>query len=266
MCVQFSRIRRWLTSSFNMSGLELSYHCLLYSPLLSSTRDRPGSRHSSSSRCWGSWTGTGSWAAAPAASEPGSCGRSRSVTGRWISARINWSCVCTVQGLWFHGSPSICMGNCFLVLITTWLHCASRLPLDRSPVRTWTNQRWGLGSRDPPPPITAHLAHVEAVLQPHHLYQLVPDVLVGAAQLRPLLLSVRTPPWLLPVLPEHDRCNLPHNDGHGLAWSWRCCRPTCWCRRACSGCWAARSPAAACPPSAAAACRHTKQQKIFRYI
>ena len=34
MCVQFSRIRRWLTSSFNMSGLELSYHCLLHSPLL----------------------------------------------------------------------------------------------------------------------------------------------------------------------------------------------------------------------------------------
>ena len=48
---------------------------------------------------------------------------------------------CTVHGLWFQGSPSICMGNCFLVLITTWLHCASRLPLDRSPVRTWTNQR-----------------------------------------------------------------------------------------------------------------------------
>ena len=42
----------------------------------------------------------------------------------------------TVQGGCSQGSPSICMGKCFLVLITMDEHWASRFPDDRSPVRT----------------------------------------------------------------------------------------------------------------------------------
>lgn len=43
---------------------------------------------------------------------------------------------CTVHGGCIHGSPSICMGNLFLVLITTDEHCASRRPEALSPVLT----------------------------------------------------------------------------------------------------------------------------------
>ena len=46
----------------------------------------------------------------------------------------------TVQGGWFQGSPSICIGNCFLVLITTLEHCANLLPDDLRPVLTWVSQ------------------------------------------------------------------------------------------------------------------------------
>lgn len=42
----------------------------------------------------------------------------------------------TVQGICIQGSPSICMGNVFLVLMMTSLHCAKRRPEARSPVRT----------------------------------------------------------------------------------------------------------------------------------
>lgn len=43
---------------------------------------------------------------------------------------------CTVHGGCIHGSPSICMGNLFLVLITTDEHCARRRPEALSPVLT----------------------------------------------------------------------------------------------------------------------------------
>ena len=44
--------------------------------------------------------------------------------------------VVTVHGGWFQGSPSICIGNCFLVLITISEHWARRFPDERNPVRT----------------------------------------------------------------------------------------------------------------------------------
>jgi hypothetical protein len=42
----------------------------------------------------------------------------------------------TVVGGCIHGSPSICMGKVFLVLITTEEHCASLRPLALRPVLT----------------------------------------------------------------------------------------------------------------------------------
>ena len=42
----------------------------------------------------------------------------------------------TVHGGWFQGSPSICIGNCFLVRITICEHWARRFPDERNPVRT----------------------------------------------------------------------------------------------------------------------------------
>jgi hypothetical protein len=52
----------------------------------------------------------------------------------WEGVKINFL---TVQGGCIHGSPSICMGNVFLVLITTDEHCARRRPEALSPVRTF---------------------------------------------------------------------------------------------------------------------------------
>ena len=34
----------------------------------------------------------------------------------WMTKKIEWQKELTVQGGWFHGSPSICIGNCFFVL------------------------------------------------------------------------------------------------------------------------------------------------------
>ncbi len=43
----------------------------------------------------------------------------------------------TVHGPCIQGSPSICMGNVFFVVMITSLHCANLLPDERSPVLTW---------------------------------------------------------------------------------------------------------------------------------
>lgn len=43
----------------------------------------------------------------------------------------------TVQGICIQGSPSICIGNVFLVFIIISLHWAKRRPEALKPVRTW---------------------------------------------------------------------------------------------------------------------------------
>lgn len=45
-------------------------------------------------------------------------------------------CTLTVHGPCIQGSPSICIGKVFFVVIITSLHCANLLPDDRSPVLT----------------------------------------------------------------------------------------------------------------------------------
>src|SRR5699024_9241494 len=49
---------------------------------------------------------------------------------------VNFPLKLTVVGGCIQGSPSICIGNVFLVLITTEEHCASLLPLALNPVLT----------------------------------------------------------------------------------------------------------------------------------
>lgn len=46
------------------------------------------------------------------------------------------SVLLTVHAPCIHGSPSICMGNVFFVVIMTSEHCANRRPDARKPVRT----------------------------------------------------------------------------------------------------------------------------------
>jgi len=53
----------------------------------------------------------------------------------WLWERVKVDYL-TVHGGCIHGSPSICMGNVFLVLIATDEHCARRRPEALSPVRT----------------------------------------------------------------------------------------------------------------------------------
>lgn len=75
--------------------------------------------------------------------------RTRSVHRFWwlVQTRLSWILIIqvwckwiyllTVHGICIQGSPSICMGNVFLVLMMTSLHWANRRPEARRPVRTW---------------------------------------------------------------------------------------------------------------------------------
>jgi hypothetical protein len=57
------------------------------------------------------------------------------VTRTWVLGWF-WEAL-TVLGPCIQGSPSICMGNVFLVVMMTSLHWAKRRPDARRPVRTW---------------------------------------------------------------------------------------------------------------------------------
>ena len=110
----------------------------------------------------------------------------------------------------------------------------------------------------------AYLAHVQAIFQAHDLYKFVSDVLITRYFIGQDWLQV-SPDWRR----SGRLCPCPWHSGSawtssGAAWPWRWSRPTCWCRRACSGCWGARSPGAGDPPSAPGASRHTVmgQQRI----
>lgn len=56
----------------------------------------------------------------------------------WCNTKIilQYNFSLTVVGGCIHGSPSICMGKVFLVLIKMEEHCAKRLPLALNPVLT----------------------------------------------------------------------------------------------------------------------------------